>query len=207
MRLLGVDTGFKYTGLAIVEWNGARARLVGGTTINTEPTAKKRRMLVVDDHLRRIREILHGVDNACSPCMPSLVSMEAFSPARNAGSACRQAFGYASVVAVAEHHALPIVQFTPQEIHKRLGVPKPPPLPRKAPHHATKAEKLEAERARSAASKDNKRRVWITAARLCPGPWDTLSEHEADAACAALAALFPVPIDLVRMAMGALKED
>lgn len=207
IRLLGVDTGFNHTGLVVVEWDGTTACIVGARTVNTEPTAKKRRMLVVDDHLRRIREILHGIEAVRFARFPKLVVLEAFSPARNAGNACRQAFGYASAVAVAEHALLPIAQFTPQEIHKRLGVPKPPPLPRPAAHHATKEEKRSANRARSAASAENKSAVWVTAAKLAPGPWDELTEHESDAACAALAALFPVPIDLVRMAMGASKED
>ena len=203
VRILGVDTGFTKTGLCVVEWDGTAARIVGGQTIHTEPTAKKRRMLVVDDHLRRIREILYGVEHArVAGGFPRILSMEAFSPSRNAGSACRQAFGYAAVIAIAEAARMPIVQFTPQEIHKRLGVPRPPPLPPPAAHVSTAEEKRVAGRARAAASAANKRAVWVTAALLAPGPWPALTEHEADAACAALAALCPDPVDVVRAAMG-----
>jgi Holliday junction resolvasome RuvABC endonuclease subunit len=198
VRLLGIDTGFTATGLALVEWDGMAARLARWTTITTATTPKKRRLLVVDDHLRRIREIRSGISAFLGPRGGvDVASMEAFSQARNAAAAARQAFGYA--VAVVELGILPIAQFTPQEIHKRLGVPKRPPLPKSAPKGCSKEQERAADKARRDAAAANKTAVWahVVGSGLCAGPWGELTEHESDAACAALACLVPSPIDLV----------
>lgn len=199
VRILGIDTGYTATGLALVEHGPVGVRLVRWMTVKTAPTPKKRRLLVVDDHLRRIREIRRNVLAmiGCTP-RPDVAVLEAFSQHQNAASAARQAFGYATAVVCCEDGAIPIVQWTPQEIHRRLGVPKPIPLPKAAPKSASREEKRTAEAERKHVREENKRAVWVTAAQLCDGTWAELSEHEADAACAALAALFPEPVDVVR---------
>jgi Holliday junction resolvasome RuvABC endonuclease subunit len=202
ITLLGLDSGFTATGLALVEWDGRTAQIVDHTTVTTSPTAKKRRLLVVDDHLRRIREIHRGILTMMTDPTPHIVVMEAFSQARNAAAAARQAFGYATAVVVCGQLEVPIIQFTPQQVHKNLGVPSRPPLPKSAPKGASKMEKKVAEKSRREAAVANKAAVWVTAKTLCSGPWDVLTEHEADAACAALAAVFPMPVDLVLAAMG-----
>ncbi|NMC71424.1 MAG: crossover junction endodeoxyribonuclease RuvC [Myxococcales bacterium] len=198
VRILGIDTGYTATGLALVEHGPVGVRLVRWMTVKTAPTPKKRRLLVVDDHLRRIREIRRHVIAALVDPRPDIAVLEAFSQHQNAASAARQAFGYATAVVCCEDGVIPIVQWTPQEIHRRLGVPKPIPLPKAAPKGASREEKRAAERAREEAREANKRRVWETAAGRCSGEWGALTEHEADAACAALAALFPEPVDVVR---------
>jgi Holliday junction resolvasome RuvABC endonuclease subunit len=207
VRVLGIDTGFVGTGLALVEWDGTTPRLIKWDTVKTSTTPKKRRLLVVDDHLRRIREIHRGIAAATVDPRPDVVAMEAFSQARNAAAAARQAFGYATAVVVCERSALPIIQFTPQDIHKRLGVPKRPPLPPAAPKGCTKEQKRAADRARKVASEANKTAVWVRACEIMPAPWAELTEHEADAACAALAALYPEPVDLVRACSGGTMKE
>jgi Holliday junction resolvasome RuvABC endonuclease subunit len=172
IAILGIDTGFTATGLALVGWDGETATVLDHATITTAPTAKKRRLLVVDDHLRRIREINAALQ--VPMCRAQIVVLEAFSQARNAAAAVRQAFGYAVAVTCAQRMTLPVVQFTPQQIRKRLGLT----------HNADKVV-LEA-----------------AGAALALGPWDKMTEHEADAACAALAALFPDAVDVVRAAAG-----
>lgn len=201
VAILGIDTGFTATGLALVGWDGSTARILDHWTVKTAPTAKKRRLLVVDDHIRRIREIHAGIQ--VPMVRAQVVALEAFSQHQNAASATRQAFGYAVAVCCAQRFALPVVQYTPQEIHRRLDVPKPLPLPKAAPKGAIREEKRAAERARDEAREANKRRVWGTAAERCRGEWGALTEHEADAACAALAALFPEPVDVVRAVLQA----
>lgn len=198
VRILGIDTGYTATGLALVEHGPVGVRLVRWMTVKTAPTPKKRRLLVVDDHLRRIREIRRHVIAALVDPRPDIAVLEAFSQHQNAASAARQAFGYATAVVCCEDGRIPIVQWTPQEIHRRLGVPKPIQLPKAAPTGASREEKRAAEAERKHVREENKRAVWVTAAQLCDGTWAALSEHEADAACAALAALFPEPVDVVR---------
>lgn len=198
VRILGIDTGYTATGLVLVEHDAAGARLVRWMTVKTAPTPKKRRLLVVDDHLRRIREIRRHVLAALVDPRPDVAVLEAFSQHQNAASAARQAFGYATAVVCCEDGVIPIVQWTPQEIHRRLGVPKPIPLPKAAPKGACRDEKRAAEAARKRVREENKRAVWVVAAARCDGPWAELCEHEADAACAALAALLPDPVDIVR---------
>ncbi len=200
VRILGIDTGYTATGLALVEHDSAGTRIVKWTTVKTAPTPKKRRLLVVDDHLRRIREIRRHIIAALVDPRPDVVALEAFSQHQNAASAARQAFGYATAVVCCEDAVTPIVQWTPQEIHRRLDVPKPIPLPKAAPKGAGPGEKRAAEAARKHAREENKRAVWVAAAARCEAPWAELTEHEADAACAALAALFPEPVDVVRAA-------
>jgi Holliday junction resolvasome RuvABC endonuclease subunit len=192
MRICGVDTGFTATGLTILDYDGTATRYVASIAIRTEPTSKKRRLLVVDDHLRRIREIREGVlhfvggKGGCE-----LVAMEAFSQHRNAAAATRQAFGYAVAICVADETDVAVVQFTPQEIRKRIGVVEPTKA-----ELATVVPPRVGEKRKELRKAALRRRVFD----LLPGELgDGLSEHEYDAAAAVLACLLPNPVDIVRV--------
>ena len=195
MLICGIDTGFTATGLALLEYTGAWIKYVRSEVIATKPTPKKRRLLVVDDHLRRIREIRDGVQRVLradvnAPC--HLVAMEAFSQSRNSAAAVRQAFGYAVAVCVADQHKVSVVQFTPQEIRKRIGVVEP----MKAELDAVKPPRV-GEKRKELRKAALRRRVLEVV--TMPG---TLSEHEYDAVAAVLACLLPSPVDIVRVGVG-----
>jgi Holliday junction resolvasome RuvABC endonuclease subunit len=151
------------------------ARLVEHHTITTKPTTKKLRALVVDDHLRRARELWHGIlrDGFCQQGV-GVVALEALSLARNAGSAARQAMAYAVAICACERDGVPVAQFTPQQIRKRLGLA----------HNADKAQ------------------VAGQVMTRCVCRSFGMTEHESDACAAALACLYPEPVDIVRAAQG-----
>ncbi len=189
MRICGMDTGFTATGLSVLEYDGKEIRYLGSEAIRTAPTPKKRRLLVVDDHLRRIREIRAGVRQVLPGC--NLVAMEAFSQSRNSAAAVRQAFGYTVAICTADDYGIGLVQFTPQEIRKRIGVVEPT----KAELDAIKPPRV-SEKRKELRKAALQRRV----IELLPGSIpDHLSEHEYDAAAAVLACLLPSPIDIVRV--------
>lgn len=182
--ILGVDTGYVSTGLALIDWDGATARLADHATITTKPSPKKRRMHKADDDVRRISEILLGVSNFIRLARPVLACIEGFTlrtipgakgqtfKFQSASTAARQFGGYTAAICAIKSAGVALVQFSPQEVRKRLL----------GTSHAPK------ELVWAAANK------WLQV----PNPDSQMEEHEWDAACIALAAVVPSPIEIVQ---------
>jgi Holliday junction resolvasome RuvABC endonuclease subunit len=164
VRILGIDSAYCNTGLSLISWDGTTAELVTSVTIVTEASQKKRNTLVVDDHLRRVREIRKQIDDSLHMLAPDMVAMEALSTSRNAGSAVRQGMAYAVTIVCCG--ALPLVQYTPQAVRAvMIG------------HHPKKGEKV---------TKDDVARAVAKLLPLCG--CQPRTEHEWDAAAVALVA-------------------
>lgn len=97
-------------------------RFVYGDTISTEPSAKKRRILVAEDNVRRVCEAMRVISDLVKDHEWTVraVVTEQFSPPRNAGAAAKVAMMYGALVEYARGSYMPFVQRTPQEIRKRL---------------------------------------------------------------------------------------
>ena len=180
--ILGADTGYTHTGLALIDWNGTTARLADHTVIITKPSTAKRRMHKSDDDVRRISEILLGVSNFIRMARPAIVCVESFTlrmipgskgklQFTNVSTATRQFGGYATTICAIKTAGIALTQFTPQEVRKRL----------------------------MGTAKASKEMMWVAANKWLqvPNPDSQMGEHEWDAAAIALAAVVPTPIDLV----------
>lgn len=201
MVIVGVDPGFASMGIALLELEGGAIKGLKVKVLQTAPAAKKRKMLVVDDLLQRVRELWAGLSDFVWTHEPKVMVLEAFSQPQHSNAATRLALGYAVAVLVAESRDIALIQFLPGEIRKRIGVIKPEKV--KVPKEATKAEKTKARALNAAATKKS---VYDAVARIMPSveaviaavPKD-LREHAVDAAAVALAA---VDTDIVRAAGG-----
>lgn len=180
--ILGVDTGYVSTGLALIDWNGTTACLADHTVIVTKPSDAKRRMHKSDDDVRRISEILLGVSSFLRMSRPAIACVESFTlrmipgskgklQFTNVSTATRQFGGYTTAICAIKTAGVALVQMTPQEVRKRL----------------------------MGTARASKEAVWAAADKWLqvPSPDAQMGEHEWDAAAIALAAAVPVPVDIL----------
>ncbi|MFA7209820.1 MAG: crossover junction endodeoxyribonuclease RuvC [Parcubacteria group bacterium] len=176
VRLLGIDTGWVATGFALVDWCcGTPTTIQAARTCHTEPTPKQRRESEVIDHQRRMGEISRATDSALADFHPDMVVVEALSlGAPNVRSLVVQALGYAAVMCSCIRAGVAVRQVAPADVRRALDV-----QPRKG---WTQEQKKAA--------------VKAAVLRYVLAP-SCATEHEWDAAAAALACLVPTPLDLV----------
>lgn len=117
MTLLTADPGFANFGYGVLSLEG---EIIEVGVIRTEKSPKKRRVLEVDDMLRRTQQITRELHRIVGHHKVRLIACEAMSYAPNASSAAKLAMGFASLAAVAVLGDIPIIQATPQMVRKAI---------------------------------------------------------------------------------------
>lgn len=129
----GFDTGTVVTGLdlglAHCGWSDLMLLRDGEEVQDlgvwvTEKSNKKQNVLSSDDDLRRARELAVLMADHVDKVNPFALVVEAKSLPRNASAACKigMAWGVFATVAMSFH--LPVVQASPQQVRKALGLAK-----------------------------------------------------------------------------------
>lgn len=116
MRIAGFDPSFTNVGWVAVEYDGAEVIPVDGGVIRSKPSAKKLRVRMVDDNVRRTKEMAREVRDVIDGC--AIVCVEGFQLGQKGTrhSAAKQATGSAIITVVAEMMRKPMLQVTAQEI-------------------------------------------------------------------------------------------
>lgn len=122
MIALGIDPGLANCGLVLVAVEGQLLRLRHAATLCSEPSPKKLRVLVGDDLTARTRQLTRDLAGLVHHA--DLVVCEAWSCPRSAGSAARTALARGALYALCEQAGRPLVQLTPQQVRRTLGVAK-----------------------------------------------------------------------------------
>jgi Holliday junction resolvasome RuvABC endonuclease subunit len=180
--VLGLDPSLCNLGLAAVDLRPDGERVLETLVIRTEPSQKKRRVLVAEDDARRVAELAAGLDAAIERHRPAALVIEAPAGSKHAKSARALGLAFGAMVAVAKLRALPLVQVQP----------------------------LDVKRAVCGAKQASKDEIVVAVERRFPEvEWPTpasVVEHAADAIGAVLAAL---DTDTLRMArrLGAPRRD
>lgn len=197
--VIGLDPGLSATGWAwLVVDRDASPRLHSAGAILTRPAAKKARLHSVDDTAERIRHLAHQVHDMVAIRQAEsavVVAVEAYSTPRFADAAVKLGFAWGAVIATLRHLRVPVVQLTPQEVKKAIGM-RPPP----------RSSKDRTDRQKEADREARKQLVGWRLEELMPGSRETLValaagevEHATDAAAVAYAAM---KTDVVWAAMG-----
>jgi Holliday junction resolvasome RuvABC endonuclease subunit len=116
--IIGLDPGLATCGIAIVELETPYSRVVRLDVHRTAPSPKKQAVLSASDTLRRARELSAWL----SPWLDTAdaVAAERFSAPRNAGAAAKIGWAWGVIAAQTEARRLPVVQPSPQEVHRAL---------------------------------------------------------------------------------------
>lgn len=137
IRVLGLDPGFASCGYAEIvlaprERSEMKTSVERLGVLRTQKSAKKKSMLVADDNTRRARELsaLLGMMIGDS----DIVCAESLSHPRvkrangqwtiAVATSCQNSMTWGVVVALAQHERKPLLQASPQEIRKRIGLEK-----------------------------------------------------------------------------------
>jgi Holliday junction resolvasome RuvABC endonuclease subunit len=117
-RIIGIDPGLATCGLAVVDLTPTGYRLLRLDVFASKPSPKKQSVLAASDTLRRARELADWL----SPWIngASAVAAERFSAPRNASSAAKIGWAWGVIAALAEAEHMPVIQPSPQEVHKTL---------------------------------------------------------------------------------------
>jgi crossover junction endodeoxyribonuclease RuvC len=118
--VLGVDPSLCNTGIAAVELLADGERVLETLVVRTAPSAKKRRVLVGDDNVRRISEIAEALDAAIQRHRPVALVVEAPAGSKGAQAARALALALATVVTVARLRGLPLVQVQPLDVKRAV---------------------------------------------------------------------------------------
>jgi crossover junction endodeoxyribonuclease RuvC len=177
--VLGIDASLCNTGLAAVDFTRSGASVVATSVVRTEPSPKKRRVLVIEDDARRVAEIAAGVDAAIAKHCPVALVVEATGAGKGSKAVRGMALVFGAVVAIAKLRQLPLLQVQPLDVKR-----------------ATTGQKK--------AEKDD---VIAAVERMFPDvPWPTpasVIEHAADAVGAVLAAKDSETLRMARRLAGA----
>lgn len=122
--IIGLDPGFARGGWARLRIREQGEELLSLGVLETEPSDRKRKVLVADDNVRRARvlaralreDVLAPRDGRSVVC----VCAESMSHPRNASAAGKVSLFWGLVVMHVDTHGLPLLQATPQEIKLAL---------------------------------------------------------------------------------------
>jgi len=118
MVILGIDPGFVSLGWALLDFSGARPRCLGAGVIRTKANPKARKC---DDNKARIAKLareLRAIEQAHEPV---IIAAEAQSWTRFQKADRALAMAWGCIATLGELHAIPVLQFTPQEIKRSVA--------------------------------------------------------------------------------------
>lgn len=119
VHVLGIDPGFATIGVARVDVDPhAGDTLMELEVLRTKPSPKKRKVLAMDDNLRRVNEMVDRLKRHV--VWADVLCMESFSPPRHASSAAKIAFMWGSIVTLCRVADVPVLQCSPQHLKKTL---------------------------------------------------------------------------------------
>lgn len=123
--VIGIDPGFANCGFVVVELGATKEfdRVIAGTVICTKKADKKRRVRAADDNVERGREIARHVLKVVREFGANrfiAICAESMSFPRHSGNAAKMAMTWGIIQTVAEVHALPIMQASPQELKRAV---------------------------------------------------------------------------------------
>lgn len=119
INVLGIDPGFAKLGVARVNVDPEHGdTLLELAVFSSQPSAKKQRVLAMDDNLRRVGELVDWVGPHVE--WADVVCMESFSPPRHASAAAKIAFAWGAVIALCRASRKPVLQCSPQLLKKTL---------------------------------------------------------------------------------------
>ncbi len=171
--VLGLDLGLANCGWALWRLVARDAVLVDLGLWSTEKSDKRREVLASHDEMRRARELANQMDRLLNEWRDvgqpvRAVAVEAKSLPRNASSASKIGMAWGVFAAEVERRGLPVVQASPQEVRKALGLAK----------SASKLDVQACVFAHTAGAQ-----AMLAAKKIVKGDW----EHPVDASAAVLA--------------------
>lgn len=122
IRVASFDIGFAECGFCEIEVdkNTGDVEPIRMGVIVTKPSTKKRKVLAIDDNLRRARELSALIGMLVSDA--DLVCTEAMSLPRNASSSAKIGIAWGVLISHAQACSVPVLQVTPAEVrHRMLG--------------------------------------------------------------------------------------
>lgn len=182
-HILGLDTGLKNYGWAVISFTAASDWLEDCGHILTEKSNKKLNVRAASDNIRRGCEVVQRLQAIMARWKPCLISIEAQSLVRNSSVNFQLGIGFGAAISEAARAGLPIVDFPPADIKFKLT----------GKRSASKDDVVEALVARKGYET-----FYALAANLAEGKW----EHPADACGAAICAL---DCDVVKLARAQLQ--
>jgi len=125
VSIVGLDPGFASLGWAHIRADkGGTRTLVARGVIRTEPSAKKRRIRVLDVNLERIGLIAKELRLVLQTAAPAVIAVEGYSGLRQASAALKMGLAWGATVAVAVSTEAAVVEFTRRDVQIALGLPK-----------------------------------------------------------------------------------
>jgi crossover junction endodeoxyribonuclease RuvC len=118
--VLGLDPGFASLGWCACSVTAGSVRAVAAGVLRTKKSAAKHGVYASDDNLTRARFIYSAFDAIVVAFQPAALCAESMSFPRNASAAAKVAMSWGVIAAVAEAHALPVLQASPQAVKLAL---------------------------------------------------------------------------------------
>jgi Holliday junction resolvasome RuvABC endonuclease subunit len=119
VEVVGLDPGFAACGVAVVALARDTERVISLDVVRTKKSGKKRKVLDVEDNVRRSYGIAVRLFSAIDPGTFA-VCAEAMSSPRSSRSARLLGMTWGSIVTIAMMRGIPILQASPQEIKRKL---------------------------------------------------------------------------------------
>jgi Holliday junction resolvasome RuvABC endonuclease subunit len=116
--VLGLDPSLCNLGIAAVEILPVGERVIEALVIRTEPSPKKRRLLVGEDDARRVAELVGGFRAAVARHQPAALVIEAPAGSQHAKSARALGLAFGAMIGAAKMLDLPLAQVTVQEVKR-----------------------------------------------------------------------------------------
>lgn len=116
--ILGLDPSFTAFGWIALPLCGFP--VLAGGVLRTAPSAARRRVLAVDDNVRRAREIYLGLRAVMNRFDVRVVCAESFQHPRNSSAAAKVALAWGQLIALSEERQIPLLQASPQEVKAHM---------------------------------------------------------------------------------------
>lgn len=120
MIVLGIDAALVNFGIAAMDLLPGRERVVDLRVLRTEPSAKKRRVLAVEDDARRVGELAAGLQAAIERHDPVALVVEATGAGKGSKAVRAMALAFSVVITVARLRGLPVVQVQPLDVKRAM---------------------------------------------------------------------------------------
>lgn len=117
--VLGIDPGFANLGFAV--YDIAKEQLLEAGIITTEKSGRRQEILASSDDMARTRLLLEGLWGFTERYTIACIAYEATSLPRNASVSCKLGRAFAVIGAVAHVARCATVEFSPQDLKKRVS--------------------------------------------------------------------------------------
>jgi crossover junction endodeoxyribonuclease RuvC len=117
LSIVGIDPGFASLGYAVLVLGQGKPRVVRFGVFTTQKTAKKQKVLTVEDNVRRAMDIARCLRDLAT-CAPRTVAIaaEAISFPRSSSVAAKVALTWGAIASLSEAANIPVLQASPQQV-------------------------------------------------------------------------------------------